>query len=71
MRLVGIDYLSIEPFGSNKVGYPAHKTLLSAGVAIVEGMDLHSVDPGAYTLAALPLLVNGGDGAPARVVLIE
>ena len=71
VRLVGIDYLSIEPFGSNKVGYPAHKILLGAGVVIVEGLDLHSVDEGAYTLAALPLLVNGGDGAPARVVLIE
>jgi arylformamidase len=34
VRLVGIDYLSIEEF--RKPGAPAHKTLLSAGVVIVE-----------------------------------
>jgi arylformamidase len=71
MRLVGIDYLSIEPFGSGRIGHPVHMDFLSAGVVIVEGLELARVAPGPYLLAALPLLIPGSDGAPARVVLID
>lgn len=71
VRLVGIDYLSIEPFGSGRQGHPVHRVLLGAGVVILEGVDLQEVEPGSYLLAALPLPVPGGDGAPARVVLVE
>jgi arylformamidase len=67
-RLVGIDYLSIAPF-RNMV--PTHQTLLSAGVIPVEGLDLSQVAPGVYHLVCLPLKVLGGDGAPARVILID
>lgn len=67
-RLVGTDFLSIERRGSK--GHPTHVTLLEAGVVIVEGLDLSAVEPGEYTLACLPLKVVGGDGAPARAVLI-
>lgn len=69
MRFVGIDYLSIEPFGSGDRGNPAHKTFLGAGVVVCEGLDLAAVDPGEWELIALPIRVVGGDGAPARVVL--
>lgn len=48
-----------------------HKTLLGAGVALLEGVDLAGVSPGVYDLVALPILVPGADGAPARAVLIE
>jgi arylformamidase len=71
IRLVGIDYLSIESFGSGKNGYPTHKILLEAGVVILEGLDLEGIVAGSYTVAALPLLVPGSDGSPARVFLIE
>ncbi len=71
IRLVGVDYLSIEPQGPEKAGYPTHKTLLGAGVVIVEGLDLSGVAPGTYELICAPLRVAGGDGAPARVFLIE
>jgi arylformamidase len=67
IKLVGWDYLSIEKFGSRD--FPAHHTLLGAGVVIVEGLDLSQVEPGEYELTCLPLKVAGGDGAPARVVL--
>jgi len=65
--LVGIDYLSIERFRSPE--HEVHKTLLSAGVVILEGLDLRSVPPGAYTIVCAPLKVVGADGAPARVFL--
>lgn len=68
IRLVGIDFLGIEARGAP--GHPTHKTLLEAGVVIVEGLDLSAVEPGNYQLACLPLRIEGGDGAPARAILI-
>lgn len=68
VRLVGIDGPSIAPF--DDVEAP-HVALLGAGVVVVEGLDLHAVAPGAYTLACLPLKVAGAEGAPARAVLID
>jgi arylformamidase len=69
VRLVGIDYLSIEKFKSKT--FETHTTLLSAGVVIVEGLDLHEVPAGVYELICLPLKIasGSGDGAPARAVL--
>ena len=67
VRVVGIDYLSIEEF--KKPGAPAHRVLLGGGAIIIEGLDLRDVEPGTYDMFCLPLRVAGGDGAPARVVL--
>ena len=69
VRLVGIDYLSVERFGSEDFG--THRALLSAGVVILEGLDLRAVAPGAYELFCLPLKIaaGSGDGAPSRAVL--
>lgn len=59
---IGVDYLS--------VGSPAaHRTLLGAGVALIEGLNLSEVSAGEYELLCLPLKIRGGDGAPARVLL--
>jgi arylformamidase len=71
VRLVGIDYLSVEKFGS--VDFAAHKALLEREVVILEGLDLRSVEPGEYELISLPLKYLGGlgDGAPSRTVLIS
>jgi len=69
IKLVGIDYLSIEKFHSGH--HKTHLTLLSNGVVIVEGLNLSEAPPGDYELICLPLKIAGGagDGAPARVVL--
>lgn len=67
IRLVGIDAPSIDPFSSKD--FYGHKTLLSAGVVIIENLALAHVRPGAYRLICLPLRYEGGDGAPARVAL--
>lgn len=69
IRLVGIDYLSADLFGAAQP--LAHRVLLRAGVIIVEGLNLKEIAPRNYTLACLPLLIKGGDGAPARAILIE
>jgi arylformamidase len=66
IRLVGIDYLSIQPFGA-----PAdtHIILLGEAIVILEGLDLSGVRCGAYELCCLPLKLVGAEGAPARAVL--
>jgi arylformamidase len=69
IRLVGIDYLSIQMFEDPEA--PTHRILLKAGVIIVEGLNLQDVSPGSYRLICLPLKLAGSDGAPARAVLIE
>lgn len=68
-RAVGIDALSIEGYGVE--GYPTHRTLMEAGVGIIEGLDLSRVDPGVYYLFCFPLKVADGDGGPARAVLFD
>jgi arylformamidase len=69
VKLVGIDYLSVEKFNSDS--FPTHLAFLSRGVVIVEGLDLRAVSAGQYELLCLPLKIAGGsgDGAPARVIL--
>jgi arylformamidase len=67
ISLVGIDYLSIDKFKSER--HPTHFVLLRKNVVILEGLNLNSVPPGEYTLFALPLNLFGADGAPTRVIL--
>jgi arylformamidase len=67
IKVVGVDYLSIEQF--RKPGAPAHHVLLGAGTIVIEGLNLLDVDPGVYEMYCLPLRIVGADGAPARVVL--
>ena len=71
LKLVGIDYLSVEKFGSDD--FATHITLLEKEIVIVEGLDLREVPPGDYELICLPLKIvsETGDGAPARAVLRE
>jgi arylformamidase len=67
VKLVGVDYLSIEAFGAT--GHPVHRTLLGAGLVILEGLDFRRVSPGVYELYCLPLRIAGGDGSPCRAIL--
>jgi arylformamidase len=69
VKLVGVDYLSIEQFRSGH--HRTHRTLLERGIVIVEGLDLSGIHPGAYDFSCLPLRLEGLDGAPARAVLMR
>jgi arylformamidase len=68
VKLVGVDYLSIEQFHSGH--HRTHRTLLEKGIVIVEGLDLSAPPMGPYDLRVLPLRIAGIDGAPARAVLV-
>lgn len=68
IQLVGVDYLSVAPFGDS---VPTHRVLLQAGVVVVEGLDLSAVPRGFYDLYCLPLKLHGAEGAPARAILTQ
>jgi arylformamidase len=67
VKVVGVDYLSVEVFKTP--GAPAHHVLLGGGAIVIEGLNLRDVEPGIYEMLCLPLPIVGSDGAPARVVL--
>ena len=66
ISLIGVDYLSVQRYGEDS---RTHEILLSAGVIIVEGLNLARVESGMYELICLPLKLVGSEGAPARAVL--
>jgi arylformamidase len=69
VKTIGMDYLSIEQFGSKD--FAVHKLLLGRGILIIEGLDLGAIAGGPYLLSCLPLKLEGVDGAPARAVLMR
>ncbi len=68
VRLVGIDAQSVAPEEDETA---VHKELMLAGIAILEGLTLRHVQSGAYTLMALPLKIEGVEGAPCRAILMK
>jgi arylformamidase len=67
IKLIGIDYLSIESFHSQNA--PVHKALLGANVLILEGLYLKNAGSGKVTLTCMPLHLMGADGGPARAAI--
>ena len=68
VKLVGVDYLRVETFDETEPR--THRTLLGAGVVIVEGLNLRGIQPGKYTFVGLPLKIRDGAGAPGRAILL-
>lgn len=68
VKTVGIDYLSIDPYGDDD--FPVHKILLGNNICALEGLVLAHVPEGEYTISALPLNIEDGDGSPVRAILV-
>lgn len=66
LRLIGIDYLSIQRYGDSM---ETHNVMLRNNIVIVEGLNLTGVQSQMYELICLPLKIVGSEGAPARAVL--
>lgn len=67
LALVGTDAPSVDALASNTLD--AHRVLIAAGVAIVEGLALAGIDPGRYALVAFPLRWVDADASPVRAAL--
>ena len=68
IRGVGTDALGIERSQKN---HPTHKTLLSNGIIILEGLRLKEIIEGTYQLIFLPLKLKNTEAALGRAVLID
>jgi arylformamidase len=66
-RGVGTDGLGIERAQPN---YGTHRTLMNAGVLVVEGLRLKDVPAGGYFMVIAPLKLEGIEAAPARAFLL-
>jgi len=66
VKLVGIDYLSIAPFGN---AAPTHHVLLQNDVFVVEGLVLKDFPAGTYEFVVLPMPLHNADGAPCRAFI--
>jgi arylformamidase len=67
VRLLGLDTPSPDPEDSPDL--PAHRILLGAGAPLLENLDLSGVAAGEYTLACLPLRLEGLEASPVRAVI--
>ncbi len=67
VKLLGFDVPSVDEITSKDLRN--HHALGAAGICILESLDLRAVEAGHYQIAALPLRIAGGDGAPVRAVL--
>lgn len=71
-RMVGIDFATPDLAGHRRpegFDWPVHRILLSQGVLVIEHLrNLDRLQPGRLLLLCLPLAIQGGDGAPARVL---
>ena len=68
IQLVGVDYMSVAPYGDTIV---PHQILLGAGIIAVENLNLSGIEAGNYQLICLPLKLKDGDGAPVRAILVK
>lgn len=66
IKLIGVEGASVATPSTEA---EVHRQLLSAGVVLLEGLDLSKVSAGQYYLHAAPIRIAGADGAPVRALL--
>jgi arylformamidase len=71
IKCVGIDTFSVEKYGSKEGS--SHKILLSNSVGIIENLNstLKNLSGKRLFLVCLPLLLEGVDGSPARILAFD
>jgi len=66
--LVGLDTPSVDLYDDKVL--LSHQALARRDMANLEGLVLDHVEPGLYTLIALPLRIPGADASPVRAALM-
>lgn len=69
VTLVGLDTPSVDLMHDKAL--ESHTAIAARDMAILEGVVLDGVEPGVYTLIALPLKLVGADASPVRAVLVD
>lgn len=62
----------LEGDGTPRPGdFPVHRTFLTRGIPFIEHLaNLHKIPRRTFQMIALPIKIQGGDGAPARVIIL-
>ncbi|MFW5820685.1 MAG: cyclase family protein [Bacteroidota bacterium] len=72
VNLIGVEPPSVADVNKLEELQEIHKILLEADILILEGLtNLESVKADFVKLIALPLKIEGGDGAPVRAIIME
>jgi kynurenine formamidase len=72
VRLLGVEPPSVADVHNLDEVTAVHRILLGGGVVIVEGLaNLGALRVGRVVFGAMPLKVEGGDGAPCRAFALE
>ena len=72
VALIGVEPPSVAAVDDLEEVAAVHRTLLGAGIVIVEGLcNLDQLTQEQVTFIALPLKVEDGDGTPVRAIAIE
>lgn len=69
VSLVGLDTPSVDLFAD--AALLSHQAVARHDLAVLEGLVLDGIEPGVYTLCALPLKLEGADASPVRAVLVD
>ncbi len=69
IRIIGFDYMTIADAVVPEMINNVHKSFLTNGIFILEGLNLDGVKPGDYDLVCLPLRLEKGDAGPCRVCI--
>ena len=72
VSLIGVEPPSVAILTDREELQAVHRILLAGDVVLVEGLcNLEQIRQRKVKIIALPLKIEGGDGAPARVIAIE
>ncbi len=64
-----MDAITVGYYKDDASIHATHRSLLEAGIYILEGCALGDVPPGEYELVCLPLRILAGDASPCRAIL--
>tara|TARA_B100001964_G_scaffold131974_1_gene145799 strand:- start:12348 stop:12977 length:630 start_codon:yes stop_codon:yes gene_type:complete len=66
---IGIVALAMDFSVDSVYPYPCHQIFLGAGIPLIENLiNIDQITVSEFTLLAFPIKLEGGDGAPARVL---
>ncbi|WP_298474348.1 cyclase family protein [uncultured Maribacter sp.] len=72
VNILGVEPPSVADVNNISEVTEIHEIIMRNNIIIVEGLtNLNSLGDNSFTLIALPLKVENGDGSPARVIAIE
>lgn len=72
VNIIGVEPPSVADVNNIEEVTEIHNILMKNDIIIIEGLtNLEALSSSKFTLVALPIKVEGGDGAPARVIAIE